>query len=76
MSDATVKAALAPFTKLVVDVSDRSDRKAGSILAELEVKSLPTLVFYDGQGNETGRLIGPQRAASVIAAAKAAQGGG
>lgn len=76
MSDEAVKAALAPFTKLVVDVSDRSDRKAGSILGEMEVRSLPTLVFYDGEGNETGRLVGGQPAASIIAAAKAAQGGG
>jgi thiol:disulfide interchange protein len=74
LSDKSVKDALTPFTKLVVDVSDRSDRKAMGILQEMDVKGLPTLVFLDGEGNETARLIGPQPAAKIIAAAKAAQG--
>jgi thiol:disulfide interchange protein len=68
-----VKAALEPFARLVVDVSDRSDRNAGAILAEMEVRGLPTLLFFDAEGNETGRIVGPQPAAAVLAAAKRAQ---
>ena len=74
MSDATVKAALEPFTRLVVDVTDKSNRAAGAILSEMEVTGLPTLVFLDGQGNETSRLVGGQPASAIIAAAKKAQG--
>ena len=76
MSDETVKAALTPFKRLVVDASDRSDKKPLAILSEMDISMLPTLVFLDGAGNETGRLVGPQRAEKIIAAAKAAQSGG
>ena len=76
MSDDAVKAALTPFKRLVVDASDRSDKKPLAILSEMDVSMLPTLVVLDGEGNETGRLVGPQPAERIIAAAKAAQGGG
>ena len=73
MCDRQVKTTLEPFERLVVDVTDRSDRNAGEILAGMQVRGLPTLVFFDAEGNETGRLVGPQPAAAIIAAAKRAQ---
>jgi thiol:disulfide interchange protein len=73
LADRQVKTALEPFTRLVVDITDRSDEKAGAVLAEMGVRGLPTLVFFDGEGNETGRIVGPQKAEAIIAAAKRAQ---
>ena len=73
MCDREVKTALEPFARLVVDVTDRSDRNAVAVLAEMEVRGLPTLVFFDAEGNETGRVVGPQPAAAILAAAKRAQ---
>jgi thiol:disulfide interchange protein len=75
LSDAQVKAALEPFKRLVVDITDRSDREKQQILSEMNIRGLPTLLFLDAEGNETSRLVGPQHAGPILAAAKKAQAG-
>ncbi len=75
MAHAEVAAALQGFVRLVADVSDRSAMAPRQALAAHGVRSLPTLLFLDGKGNETDRLVGNQPASAVIAAAAKAAAG-
>jgi thiol:disulfide interchange protein len=75
LSDPGVKAALDPFTKLVIDFSDRAPAEKTMLIAQQMTTGLPALVFYDPKGNEVGRLEGNQPAASIIEIAKKATRG-
>lgn len=63
--------ALDRFARLVVDVSDR-DPERGRILEGLGIRVLPTLVFFDAEGEESGRLTGVVPPARIVAAAEQA----
>jgi thiol:disulfide interchange protein DsbD len=46
------------FTLLVVDLSKRSDAASGERARECGIRSIPTLVLYDVQGQERARTHG------------------
>jgi thiol:disulfide interchange protein len=73
LSDATVKAALEPFSRLEIDHSSRGERSS-QMLSGLKIDALPTLLFLDARGTEVARLVGDQTASEIIDAAKKASG--
>ena len=74
-SDPGVKAALDPFTKLVIDFSDKAPAEKAMLIAQQMTTGLPALVFYDAKGNEVARVEGNQPASAIIELAKKATGG-
>jgi thiol:disulfide interchange protein len=55
-------------------VTDRGDRAAREVLAGLNVRALPTLIFITGEGEQLPPLVGGQTSAKLIEAAKKARG--
>jgi thiol:disulfide interchange protein len=56
-------------------VTDRGDQTSREILAGLNVRALPTLIFITGEGTQLAPLVGEQSSAKVIEVAKKARGG-
>lgn len=56
--DSRVVEALGPFVRLKVDLSDWQDREARAAAAAHRASALPTLVFFDADGREIGRIVG------------------
>lgn len=56
--DSLVVEALAPFVRLKVDLSDWRDPTAREVQRTHRVTALPTVVLFDSQGKEIGRITG------------------
>ncbi len=69
--DSRVVEALDPFVRLKADLSDWRDRGAQAAAAH-RARTLPTLVFFDQDGREIGRVVGysPAVVAEVLAVAR------
>lgn len=74
LMDSKVRDALASFTRLEIDCTDKSNMQNREILGELEVNMIPVLLFRNGEGKEVQRLVGDQDPLAIIAAAKLAGG--
>jgi thiol:disulfide interchange protein len=64
--------ALKPMTRLVVDFSKRGPDER-DVLQEWDISGLPTMIFLDGTGRETARVVGSRSAQEIAAKAKLAR---
>jgi thiol:disulfide interchange protein len=61
------------MNRYVVDYSERGQRE-GALLQSHDVRGLPTLIFFNGSGEEAGRIVGGRPAPEVAAVARRALG--
>lgn len=56
--DPVVIEALEAFDRVKMDMSFNRSEKIEKISEEFQINGLPTMIFFDGQGNEQARLSG------------------
>ena len=56
LKDPEVQAMLAGIGFYTVDVTDAGDKQAAGLVKEFKVLGVPTLLFFNSQGREIGRI--------------------